>query len=84
MNDPNQLRSVLRELLNDIAANDGPAAMARASALIANLSGHDNATPLHHAILGEARAAEAHMATGNWTAAAQAIKTALNALPQLA
>ena len=96
MTGPRSLRAPLNDLLREIEAHNEPQATTRAKALIEDLE-NPNATPppkvgmpgdapvrfsgLYHALLREVRAGERHIATGNWTAAASAVRNAIGVLP---
>jgi hypothetical protein len=96
MTGPGSLRTPLADLLRAIEARDEPHASTGAKALIADLE-NPNATPqpkvgmpgdapvrfsgLYHALLREVRASERHITTGNWTAAAAAVRNAIGVLP---
>jgi hypothetical protein len=99
MNSPNSLREPLAQLLQAVEAHDEPQATSRAQALIAEL-GNPNPPPqakvgfpgdapvrfsgLYHAILREVRLGGRHIATGDWAAAARAIRNAIGMLPERA
>jgi|SRR5450755_1600096 hypothetical protein len=95
MTGPGILRAPLNDLLREIEARNEPQATTRAKALIADLENPNAAQPrvgnpgdapvrfsgLYHALLREVRAGERHIATGNWTAAASAVRNAIGVLP---
>ena len=99
MNSPNSLREPLAQLLREIEAHDEPQATSRAQALIAELDS-PNPLPqakvrfpgdapvrfsgLYHAILREVRLSGRQIATGDWAAAARAIRNAIGMLPERA
>ena len=96
---PNGLREPLAQLLREIEAHDEPQAASRAQALIAELD-NPNPPPqarigfpgdapvrfsgLYHAILREVRLSGRHIATGDWAAAAKAVRNAIGMLPERA
>lgn len=96
MNDPNDLRRPLAELLQTIEAQDTDHATAQAKSLACELDqtfappdplgreyrpGPVRFSGLRHAVLREIRAAERHITAGNWSQAAKALHAAIELLP---
>lgn len=96
MTGPSTLRAPLNDLLREIEARNEPQATTRVKALIADLENPEATAQarvknpgdapvrfsgLYHALLREVRAGERHIATGNWTAAASAVRNAIGVLP---